>query len=147
MSRGWLIWLVLASWSWLGLSGCGMLAKKIESPQESYVAASNDFMKRLRWKDFQGAAKYFVDEEKEPFLEQLRRIEKDLNITDVRLESAEYLEQSQTMETWLVLEYFRLPSPTVKHLRFAQQWKFSAAGENAPRVWRIVSNFPSLTED
>jgi len=119
-----------------------MVPRQIQSPEESFVVANNDFMKRLRWKDYNGAAKYFTEGGSEPFLEQLRQTEKDLNITDVRLDSAEFHAPDQTMASWLVVDYFLLPSNSLKSFRFELQWHYREGGEKLLGTWRITSHFP-----
>lgn len=140
----------LLEWlAWGGLlavlgGACTMLPKDVQSPEKSFVVASDDFMRRLRWKDYNGAARYFSEAAGAAFLEQMRLVEKDLNITEVRLDAAEFRNADEAMETWLVVEFFLLPSNTLQRLRFALPWRYQRAGEKLPGEWLIVGDFPHL---
>jgi len=100
-------------------------------------------MQRLRWRDYQGAAKHFTEPHREGFLKQFRRAD-DLNVTDVRLMSARFIAAEERMETEVEVEYFLLPSATLKTFQFDQQWTYFRAGENLPGEWRITSLFPEF---
>ncbi|HKI52198.1 MAG TPA: hypothetical protein VJ995_09000 [Geothermobacteraceae bacterium] len=133
----WLVSLLLL------LAGCGMFPSKIMSPDSQFAQVQDDFMQRLRWRDFQGAAQYFSETHRESFLQHFRESD-DLNITDVRLLTTEYAADDERMETEVEVEYFLLPSVTVKTFRFEQQWGFFRSGEKLPGKWRITSHFPEF---
>jgi len=146
VARWWSCRLVLLGVLLLVVGGCATLSPETHNPEESFVVSNDDFMKRLRWKDFSGAAKYFDAEEGKLFREQLRPLEKDLNITDVRLDSAEFQAADKTMETWLIIDYFLLPSNTLRDFRFKLQWSYLEVGGKSPGIWRISSPFPVFPE-
>ena len=135
--NSWLAGLVLL------MTGCGMLPAKILTPESQFVRVQDDFMQRLRWRDVQGAANHFTAPHRESFLQHFSEAD-ELNITDVRLLSAEYVAEGERMETELEVEYFLLPSVTVKTFRFQQQWGFFRSGEKLPGKWRITSHFPEF---
>jgi hypothetical protein len=124
------------------LVGCA-LSSQVVSPENQFLKTQDDFMQRLRWRDYQGAAKHFTEPLQAGFLQQFRRPE-DLNVTDVRLESAKYLADQEQMETVVVVEYFLLPSATLKTFRLEQQWAYFRDHKNLPGEWRITSLFPEF---
>lgn len=126
----------------LMLGGCS-LTDKVVTPENQFVRVQDDFMQRLRWKDYQGAARHFSEENREAFLQQFRRAD-DLNVTDVRLVSLEYQAQEQQMQTEIEIEYFLLPSATVKTFRVEQQWHYFHDSQSATGEWRITSLFPEF---
>lgn len=124
------------------LAGCA-LTDKVVTPENQFVRVQDDFMQRLRWKDYQGAARHFSEANREAFLQQFRQAD-DLNVTDVRLESLEYQAENQQMQTEIVIEYFLLPSATVKTFRVEQQWHYFHDEQSATGEWRITSHFPAF---
>lgn len=106
--------------------------------------AATDFVQRLRWRDFAGAARHLEEPCRQEFLDRFGAIE-DLDIADVRVLRVTPLGEDRT-EILLEMEYFRLPSPRLEKLRVQQLWE-REPGEGYRRgVWRIVTPFPPLPE-
>jgi len=126
----------------LMLFGCGLHGKMMNA-QESFNHSLDDYLQRLRWVDLQGAAGYFDESVRHEFRDRFVT-SKDLHITDVRLERAEYHAEEGTMDTWVVIEYYLLPSMAVKSFGFPQQWRFYPQEEYGTGVWRITSLFPAF---
>ncbi|HKI50621.1 MAG TPA: hypothetical protein VJ995_00980 [Geothermobacteraceae bacterium] len=124
------------------LVGCS-LPSKVVQPESQFVRAQDDFMQRLRWKDYQGAAKHFTEPLQDGFLQQFRNADQ-LNVTDVSLQHAKYLAETEQMESEVAVEYFLLPSATVKTFCFEQQWTYFRSGEKLTGEWRITSLFPQF---
>lgn len=125
------------------MAGCGAFPSKVLTPESQFARVQDEFMQHLRWRDFRAASRYFTETHRESFLRHFRESD-DLNITDVRLLSAEYVADNERMETEVEVEYFLLPSVTLKTFRFEQQWRFFRGGENLPGKWRITSLFPEF---
>lgn len=119
------------------LAGCGMVAR----PAEEFFPASNDYLQRLRWQDHNGVARYLVESERGAYLEQWSGQE-DLRMTDAQLDSVDFLEEGQQAQTRVTLEYYRLPSTTVKKLRLNQTWKYLGGDRTHPGQWQIITPFP-----
>jgi hypothetical protein len=102
-----------------------------------FMSARDDFSQRLRWQDYQGAARYLPVEARSAFLEQFVGQE-DLRFVAVEPVSADMGDQNQHAETLTVLEYYRLPSVVVRKYRLRQKWTFKDG------VWQIDSPFPEL---
>jgi hypothetical protein len=126
----------------LCLAGCA-LSSQVVSPESQFLKTQDDFMQRLRWRDYQGAAKHFTEPHQAGFLQQFRQAD-DLNVTNVRLESAKYAAEGEQMATVVAVEYFLLPSATLKTYRLEQQWSYFREHENLPGEWRITSLFPAF---
>jgi len=125
------------------MAGCGAFPSKVLTPESQFARVQDEFMQHLRWRDFRAAAQYFTETQREGFLQHFRESD-DLNITDVRLLTSEYAADDERMETEVEVEYFLLPSVTVKTFRFEQQWSFFRSGEKLPGKWRIISHFPEF---
>lgn len=121
----------------LPLLCCGWAAR----PADGFDDARRDFAKRLRWKDFQGAARHLAEEHREPFLAQFSGLD-DLNIVDVSYDAVEHRPEDGGAEAWLSLEYYLLPSATVKKLRLHQEWACLGGDSLYPGSWQITSVFP-----
>jgi hypothetical protein len=115
------------------LSGCSMAVR----PGDSFVAARDDFVERLRWGDYQGVGRYLEEKGRIAFLEQFSGVE-DLRFVQVDPVSAELTDENRRAVSWTMLEYYRLPSVVVKKYRLRQEWAFRDG------AWRIVSPFPVL---
>lgn len=113
----------------------------IEPPATRFPVTADDFLQRLRWGDFQGASQHLAGEYREDFLQQFTPL-KDLHITDVRLEASTLREKDRRMVTWAVLEYYLLPSITIKTFRFQQEWALQKTDPHLPGEWVVVTPFP-----
>ncbi len=132
-SKKWLTLALLVALLW----GCGALVL----PGRELPLTSTDFHQRLRWQDYQGAARHLTDKHRPEFLSHFKSRE-DLHIVDVRLDTMEYVDGATTAVTETVLEYYQLPSVTVKKHRFRQQWEYQGGDRYHPGTWRIISPFP-----
>lgn len=124
----------------------GLLASCAMAPKVSddLTPSVYDFAERLRWKDFHGASRYFVEEDNRNGILQTFSDMKDLEITDIVIQSIDITGQGQDATTTMVMEYFLLPSVAVKTYRFQLQWRYSGLKPDASDSWRIVSPFPSF---
>lgn len=137
--KKWFLGVLLVS---LSLPGCA-LSPKVITPESQFFKAQDDFMQRLRWRDFQGAARHFTAPRRDEFLQRFRRAD-DLNLTDVRLQFVDYDAAAEQMATEVEVEYFLLPSATVRTFRFTQQWSYFREPEQLTGEWRITSHFPEF---
>jgi hypothetical protein len=113
----------------------------IEPPITRFPATADDFFQRLRWGQFQEASEHMAGDYREDFLQEFIPL-KDLRITDVRLETSTFREKDQRMVTQAVLEYYLLPSITVKTFRFRQEWALQKDNPHMPGTWVVVTPFP-----
>lgn len=104
---------------------------------------STHFAQAVRWQDFPGAAKFIAEEERDAFLKQFPR-NKDLHMTDVRYERVAVDEETGEAETILFVEYYMLPSVTIKEWRWTQKWARIDAEFPKGGFWQIESPAPDF---
>jgi hypothetical protein len=109
-------------------------------PQEQFQTVSFDYLQRLRWHDYHGVARHLAVEHREDFLDRFL-YRSDLRFTDVRLDHVEVGPEKDRIVTHVVLEYYLLPSATVKTLPLRQEWLHD------PKAgWQMVTPLPPLQE-
>jgi len=133
---------VLCRWSVLLLTvlllfGCGLAAR----PQQEFQPALKDYVERLRWRDYQEVAAYLPETEREDFLTRFSALD-DLHIVDVQLESADFSEEGRRVQTTVALEYYLIPSITVKKFRLRQEWLYQGGDRYHPGTWKLAGPFP-----
>lgn len=121
------------------LLSCGVMAR----PAQDFESASRDYVQRLRWMDSAGASRHHSDEYRESFRKRFGELT-DLHIVDVQLESVELREEAGRAETSIVLEYYLLPSATVKQFRLKQEWAYLGGDRYHPGSWLIVTPLPEF---
>jgi hypothetical protein len=104
--------------------------------------AARDFLHRLRWKDYQGAAGYLLPEHRREFLSSFAEQE-NLYITDVQLEQVENSAPGQALTSG-VLEYYRLPSLSVRKFRIQLEWTYVGGGRLRAGSWLISTSLPII---
>jgi hypothetical protein len=133
LARVWLVAALLVL-----LAGC---APPVGTTEE-LTPAGRDFLQRLRWKDYQGAAVYLLPEHRQEFLGSFAAQEQ-LYITDVQLEQVEGTASGQGI-TRGVIEYYRLPSVSVRKFRFHLDWTYVGGGRLQVGSWQISTPFPAI---
>jgi len=120
------------------LSGCATF----NPPAKQHKAALDDFMYALRWQLYPEAAAHFTSEHREAFLNRMENL-KDLNVTEVRLKRVELTDAGHRAETLMEMDYFILPSTTLKTLQIKQSWSFLEP-EAAGNGFLITTPFPKF---
>jgi hypothetical protein len=128
------LWLVV-----LGLVGCATVVR----PVELFSLSNEDFVKRLRWLDYQGMAQHLVEGDRGEFLDRFADNE-DFRVVDLETERIDFQSDGRQAVVWYVLEYYLLPSATVKKERFRLVWEFREEHKLFPGVWLITTEFPQL---
>ncbi|MDO3378034.1 hypothetical protein [Geoalkalibacter halelectricus] len=139
MHRSSLVILVLALTALL-LSGC---PRQGLTPEKDLHDALGLFVQSLRWGDAPGSARFFVDPHGQDFLERYRDRD-ELNITDVFLNEVHLSPERDQAQVRLRVEYFLLPSASVRRADIEQHWRMLPGGIPGPQSWRIHSAFPDL---
>lgn len=127
----------------LVLTACNVL----NPPQKQRKAALDDFMYALRWQRYPEAASYFTGEHRQAFLDQFEKVAKDLNITEVRLLRVDLQDEGLRAETQLEMDYYLLPSATLKTLRAAQSWVYFETGDAENNGFLITTPFPEIPRE
>lgn len=126
----------------LALSACTLLAP----PEKQRKTALDDFMYALRWQQYPAAATYFTSEHRQTFLDQIEKNNKNLNVTDVRLKQLDLKEDGRRAEVRLEMDYYLLPSATLKTLSIDQTWVYSEVGDAEANGFLITTPFPEIPE-
>jgi hypothetical protein len=108
-----------------------------------FAELSGHFAQAVRWQDFQGAAKFVAEDQRETFLEQFPR-NKDLHMVDVRYERIALDEAGGAAETVLFVEYYLLPSPALREWRWTQQWRRLDGEFPKGAPWQIQASPPAF---
>ena len=103
-----------------------------------------EFKSALRWKQYQVAASFMEPEFREHFVKTFRGFKEDLHIADVRLIHTQKFEDGRHLEVIYEMEYFILPSVTLKTFSFDQTWVYREETENSPEGFFIVTAFPEF---
>jgi hypothetical protein len=85
-----------------------------------------DFNKRVRWKDFRGAARHLVPESREPFLQAREQLhdERDLSITDFEVLEMAVSPDGQRALVTTRLNWMRLPSASEQTATVTSEFVF-----------------------
>ena len=120
------------------LGGCAAF----NPPEKQHREALDDFIYALRWQLYPEAAAFFVPAHGEPFLAQMEKLT-DLNVTEVRQKRLEVRDEGLRVDTLLEMDYYILPSTTLKTLRINQTWRYFAPGTTAGG-FLITTPFPAF---
>lgn len=123
----------------LALTACTLL----NPPAKQRKTALDDFMYTLRWQQYPAAADYFLREHRRAFLEQMDTL-RGLNVTEVRLTRVDLKEEGRRAEARLEMDYYLLPSATLKTLRIDQTWVYFDAKDSEYRGFLITTPFPKI---
>jgi hypothetical protein len=128
----------------LMLTACAV-QQKLEFRQVTELGESSrdDFMNSMRWKRFKIAASLIQPEQRQDFMATFRPL-KDIHITDVRLADLRTDADGRRFETSIDMDYYLLPSVTVKTFRFDQTWVYSDGDGPTPKGFFITTPFPEF---
>ncbi len=134
------VWRFVAVWfTTLSLLACATVLR----PVELFPVGNDDFVKRMRWLDYPGAAQRMDETVRKDFLERFADNE-DLRIIDFDIERIAFRDDGRQVIVWYMLEYYMLPSATVKKERIRLEWEFHEENKLLPGSWLINSEFPQL---
>jgi hypothetical protein len=126
----------------LFLSGCQTF-QQVDQKTKLHQALT-EYMQALRWKDFYGAAAFMAEENRASFLEDFAGKE-DLNITNLTLVQLEPTANANEYQAVVRLEYFLLPSTTVRTKDIHQTWiLYLDPSSIKPKGWFITTPFPDF---
>lgn len=102
-----------------------------------------DFAHTLRWQRYDEGALFFAADQRPGFQAALigRR---DLQITDVRVLNVSPDARDRCGSAVLEMDYYILPSVTLRTLRIEQNWASLTEGPASGRGLRIVTPFPAI---
>jgi hypothetical protein len=123
------------------LSACTL----INSPEKQRKTALEDFMYAMRWQRYQEASLLFVREHRRAFLDQIEEL-KELNVTDVRLKRVDQSAEGRRAEVRLEIDYYILPSATLKTLMVDQVWVYFETADADNQGYLITTPFPKFPQ-
>lgn len=116
------------------VSGC---AKKVDLGQ-GYEKTSKQFLKAMRWKDFQTASVFFREEiEGQRLLESFEEL-KDLNIVEAEYKYSQLNRADQTAKSKMIIKYYMLPSTRIKEWSWEMEWDLLAADAKQRGTWQLM---------
>jgi len=121
------------------LLACGSSFDK--SVNEVGEMSRDDFMNALRWKQYKVAAEFMLPDNRKDFLATFNKL-KDIHITDVRLLDLQETAEGRRFETSIEMDYYLLPSVSVKTFSFDQDWVYFAGEDSSQKGFRIITSFP-----
>ena len=121
------------------LLACGSSFDK--SVNEVGEMSRDDFMNALRWKQYKVAADFMLPDNRKDFLATFNKL-KDIHITDVRLLDLQETAEGRRFETSIEMDYYLLPSVSVKTFSFDQDWVYFAGEDSSQKGFRIITSFP-----
>lgn len=124
-----------------GLSGCAM-DQLINPPAKQGEMALEEFVRALRLEEYQAAASHLAPEYRQDFLDTFTPLKKDLTIIDVRIDEITLIEEGKQADVTMEMEYFLLPSASVKTFLFNQTWIYYEAKEKEPAFYQVETPFP-----
>lgn len=114
------------------------------SPATSLVKVSKQFSERIRWQDFNTAAAFVNVDERKDFLANWKET-KDLHVVGTKIDTIEMVD-AETAEVTMTVDYYILPSATVKQIETRQEWLYREGGSFELGTWELVSGMPMLPE-
>jgi hypothetical protein len=125
------------------IAACSGLSQS--PPDKLDEDSRDDFKSALRWKQYEVAASLMKPEYREDFMATFNSEKlKELNIVDVRQIDLKTIQEGRRFETTYEMEYYILPSVTVKTFRFKQTWVFFEGEDPALQGFLIVTPFPEF---
>ena len=123
------------------LGGCAGLF----NPAAEWPRVGDEFVQRLRWREYAGAAAYVAEERRSDFLVWTAALA-PLQVVDGRIESFVLKDQDRRAEAIAVLDYYRLPSARLQRWQLTQQWEYRGGGTLTPGDWQLVGALPTPPE-
>ncbi len=121
------------------VAACSMLP----THKDDLDKLNDDFMLRVRWLDFNGASLHFGSEFAADLVERFADAN-DLKITHFDMTRIEVDVPQEKVTIHYLLEYYLLPSATVKKKRFSLAWEKPSARDSDGTPWMIVEPFPEI---
>ena len=126
------------------LVSCG-IHQKFELQQTAKLGemSRDDFMDAMRWKQFDVAGNLMLPEHRKQFMKTFMPL-KDIHIIDVRLTYLQSSEENRRFEMSVEMDYYLLPSVTIKTFSFDQTWLYFDGEDSAPEGFFVTTPFPDF---
>lgn len=115
-------------------AGCHMVSLKDPMHHEdNFVDHMRTFTQYVRWGNFNGAAAYVVEDQKDEFLELAPQLS-DVRFTDYEILRRDLNEERTAATVDTLLTGYRLSYPVSRTIRLHQEWKRVDSGDWEVRV-------------
>jgi hypothetical protein len=122
-------------------SGCYMFSIKDPMHREDdFTDAMRTFTQYVRWGNFNGAAQYIVEEQKDGFMALAPQLT-DLRFTDYEILRKDLNEERTEATVDAVLTAYRLSSPISRTIRLHQVWKRTESND-----WKVSVELDPMRE-
>jgi hypothetical protein len=127
------------------LVSCGV-HQKFELKQNAKLGemSRDDFMDAMRWKQFDVAGSLLLPVHRKHFMKTFVPLTKDIQITDVRLAYLQSSEENKRFEMSVEMDYYLLPSVTIKTFSFDQTWLYFDGEDSKPKGFFVTTPFPDF---
>lgn len=131
----------------LMLTACA-IQEKFELQQTAKLSemSRDDFMNAMRWKQFDVAGSLMLPEHRKQFMKTFMPL-KDIHIIDVRIIYLQPSEQNRRFEMTIEMDYYLLPSVTIKTFTFDQTWVYFEGEDSENKGFLITTPFPDFPGD
>jgi len=122
-------------------SGCYMFS--ISDPmhrEDDFTDAMRTFTQYVRWGNFNGAALYVVDDQKDGFMALAPQLT-DLRFTDYEILRQDLNEERTEATVDAILTAYRLSSPISRTIRLHQVWKRTESND-----WKVSVELAPMRE-
>ncbi len=101
------------------------------------------FSEAMRWRDYRSAAQLVHSEAQGDFLAQFPENE-DLRVVDSRILSIELGEGQKSARADYQLEYYRLPTTSIRKWHWEQEWQLVIDKDSKIALWKILNPPPQF---
>jgi len=128
----------------LMLTACGV-HQKYSQQQTAKLAelSQEDFKDAMLWKKFNVAASLMLPEHRKKFINTFMPL-KDIQILAINTLYLQPSDENRRFETTIEMEYYLLPSVTVKTFTFDQIWVYFEGDDPTQQGFLITTSFPDF---
>ncbi len=128
----------------LMLAACAVQQKlELKQRMELGEQSRDDFMNGLRWKQFKVASSLMLPEHRRDFVKTFAAL-RDIHVVDIRLLDLQTSMENRRFETTIEMDYYLVPSVTVKTFSFDQTWEYYEGDDPSLQGFFIVTPFPEF---
>ena len=128
----------------LMLTACGV-QQKYSQQQTAKLAelTQENFKDAMVWKKFDVAASLMLPEHRRDFMKTFMPL-KDIQITDFKTIYLQPSDENRRYDTTIAMEYYLLPSVTVKTFNFDQTWVYFDGDDPTQQGFLVTTSFPDF---
>lgn len=123
------------------LMGCATWMPKPDA-WEALSKSSSDYNRLIRWSKFDEACLMYVDETMSEQCRVQAESLDELHVTDIKIRDISFNIDQTDATVRTEIEYYVMPSVTVKKVQDVQKWRYTLLGEK--KVWKLRSLLPDF---